>query len=525
MKKNSNPLLLSCLFVTSCSVFSSIAAAEGDHPKAPYNVLFIAIDDMNDWAGAFGGTPQERSATPKMDKFAASGAVVFQQANCGGPICGPSRSSLLSGFMPHRSGVYTNSHNMLRSELVQTHFTLPEYFSKNGYHTLSIGKIFHKHAGDQGHWAYDQWEETKGGAGGRPDPDHVNNRNQNIVDGKKNVVPAMPSEGNEGGEGEGSEFAWGPTKGPREETKDWAAADWAAQLLAKPSDKPFFLALGISKPHLPWFVPQEYFDRHPLDSIKLPSFHLDDLGDIVDPTGVAKFTPTSDFKWLNQDPELFKSAVQGYLAANSFADDCVAHVLNALEKSPARDNTIVVIFGDHGWHLGEKLRFRKSTLWAESTRLPLMIRVPGMNSRQDCHRVVNLMDLYPTLIDLCGLPAKAEIDGRSIAPLLRDPAAAWPYPSVTVNGKGNASVRDERWYYIRYENGSEEFYDMQSDPMQWTNLANSKDAEIQASKARLTALYPATFAPEVAAEMGDSEEKTGKLDMTIRPARAAANLR
>ena len=522
--------ILPCSSTILTALLLAPAAGMGatEASPAPYNVLFIAIDDMNDWVGAFGGAPQAQSATPQMDKFARSGSVVFQQANCAGPICGPSRSALLSGFMPNRSGVYTNSQNMRTSGLVQTHLTLPEYFSRHGYRTLSTGKIFHKHPGDEGQWAYDEWVASEGGSGSRPDQDHVTSRNRNLIDGKPAHFALMKSDGSEGGEGEGTEFAWGPSRGPKEESKDWKAAEWAAEQLAKPSAKPFFLALGISKPHLPWYVPQEYFERHPLETIKLPEFRLDDLDDIVNAKGEAKFKPSSDFRWVQQDKNLFKGAVRAYQAASSFADDCVGHVLAALEKSPARDNTIVIIWGDHGWHLGEKLRFRKSTLWAESTRLPLTIRVPGMTSRQDCSRLVNLIDLFPTLIDLCGLPAKPEIDGRSIAPLLRDPHMPWPHPSITVNGAGNASVRDERWYYIRYRDGTEEFYDMAKDPMQWTNLATEKNPEIRSQMERLAASFPASFVPDLpgnADKKGDGEEKVGKLDPTIKSARQAANLK
>ena len=417
---------------------------------------------------------------------------------------------------------------MRNSELVQTHYTLPEYFSKNGYRTLSTGKIFHPHSGDEGQWAFDEWVPTEGGSGSQVDPEHLTSRSRNLIDGKPAPFPPSKVAGNDGGDGEGVDFTWGPSKGPKEQSRDWQAAAWAAAQLAKPSAKPFFLALGISKPHLPWFVPKEYFDRHPLETIKLPEFRLDDLDDIVGPKGKVKFTPTPDFRWVQQDTNLFKSAVQGYLAASSAADDCVGHVLDALEKSPVRDNTIVVIWGDHGWHLGEKLRFRKATLWAESTRLPLTIRVPGMKSRQDCSRLVNLMDLYPTLIDLCGLPAKPEIDGRTIAPLLRDPKLPWPHPSITVMDEGNASVRDERWYFIRYNDGTEEFYDMERDPMQWTNLVTSKDPEILAQKARLAALFPASFAPTVVGpkkSQGDNEEKDGAPDPTIKVKRAATQLK
>jgi arylsulfatase A-like enzyme len=456
--------LLATAFAALALAFVPLHAAE--KARAPYNVLFIAVDDLNDWVGAFGGAPQKKSATPNLDRFATNGSVVFQQANCAGPVCGPSRSALLSGFMPHRSGVYGNSQNMRGSELVKTHLTLPEYFSKHGYHTLSNGKIFHKHPADEGHWAFDQWEDSEGGSGSRPDPERLTSRRQNLLNGKPIPRPEVKRDGLKAGDIDGTEFSWGPTKGPKEDSKDWNAAEWAAAALAQPAEKPFFMALGISKPHLPFYVPQAYFDRHPLESITLPEFRLDDLSDIVDGKGRATEKPSSDFQWVQQDPRLHKGAVQAYLAATSYADDCIGYVLAALERSPNRDNTIVVIWGDHGWHLGEKLRFRKATLWAESTRVPLIIRLPGMTSQQDSPRMVNLMDLYPTLIEACGLPAKPEIDGRSIVPLLRDPQLAWPHVSITIMGRDNAAVRDERWYFIRYKDGTEEFYDMLRDPMQ-----------------------------------------------------------
>jgi arylsulfatase A-like enzyme len=493
--------------------------------KSKPNILMIAIDDLNDWTGVFGGAPQAKSATPRMDKFAQEGAVVFQRANCAGPVCCPSRSALLSGFMPNRTGVYGNSQDMLDADLVKSHFTLPEYFSKHGYQTLSTGKIFH---GGQASWAFDEWYPKQGGSGSQVDPEHLTSRKKNLIDGKPAPFSLPKGKGNDSGDGEGVDLAWGPTKGPKEQSKDWKAAEWAIEQLSKPSKKTFFLSLGISKPHLPWFVPQEYFDRFPLESIKIPEFHLDDLGDIVDSKGKAKFKPTDDFNWVNQDTNLFKRAVQAYLASASHADDCVGIVLDALAKSKYADNTIVIIWGDHGWHLGEKLRFRKATLWAESTRVPLLIRMPGMKSQQDSPRLVNLMDLYPTLIDLCGLPPKPEIDGRSIAPLLRDPKKPWPYPSITVLGEGNASVHDERWYFIRYEEGTEELYDMDKDPLQLTNLATSKDPEIISHKARLAASFPASFAGMSNKGKQDDSEKDDKSetpDETIKPQRAAAQLK
>ncbi len=496
-------------------------AVSAPAPHAPYNVLFIAIDDLNDWVGAFGGSPQAR--TPYLDRFAQRGAMVFQRAQCAGPVCGPSRSALLSGFMPHRSGVYGNAQNMRGSSLVQTHATLPEYFSKNGYHALSMGKIFHKHPGDQGHWAFDQWENTSGTSG--VNRAHQSSRTLNLVDGKPGPETVSGDEDPDGGDEAAALFAWGPTREAKEKTVDYQTAKWAAAQIASPPAKPFFLAVGISKPHLPWYVPQEYFDRHPLSSIKIPEYHLDDLDDILDATGKKKFRPSADFRWAARDVTLFQRAVQGYLAAASYADECVGLVLDALEKSPAWDNTVVVIFGDHGWHLGEKLRFRKATLWAEATRLPLLIRVPGMKGKQECPRIVNLIDLYPTLIDLCGLPAKPEIDGRSLAPLLRNAQEPWPHPSVTVNGNGNACVLDERWYLIRYRDGTEEFYDMQADPMQWTNQIRSSDPGHRAQIQRLAKLLPTAYAADVPHNVGGKEAKQAAPDPAIKATRPLDRLK
>lgn len=501
-------LCLATLF-TPLLPCSALAAPDASKP----NVLIIAIDDLNDWVGEFGGNPQTR--TPNLDRFCAEGAVAFQNAYCPGPICGPSRSAFISGFMPNRSGVYGNASNMRSSELIQTHATMPEYFAKNGYQTINRGKFFHKHStpegGDEGQWAFMDWSPT-GGKGG-VDPTHLFSRQKGVYDGKKGTPLRSddPAERND----DGTEFSWGPTKERKEDTMDYHTAQWAAGVLAAAHDKPFFLVVGIKKPHLPWYVPQEYFDRFPLESIKIPEYRLDDLDDILTPSGVRKFSPSADFRWVTQNErtDLFKRAVQAYLASAAYADDCVGIVLDAFNKSAFKDNTIVMIFGDHGWHLGEKLRFRKATLWQEATRLPLMVRVPGVTTtRQESQRVVNLMDLYKTLIDLCGLPKNADIDGRSFAPLLRDPKLPWEFPTMTVNGLGNASIRDERWYYIRYEDGTEEFYDMQADPMQWNNLAQSKDPEIAAARKRLAARYPADFAPSISRDFS-----RGRTDGNVTP--------
>lgn len=484
----------------------AVKGAESGEPEGRPNVLLIAVDDLNDWVGAFGGNPQ--GITPALDRFAEQGAVVFQRAYCPGPVCGPSRSAMLSGFWPHRTGIYNNDQNMLRSALVQEHATLPEYFAQQGYATVSRGKIFHAHAGsspgttDQGQWAFAEWHPATGSD--RVDPRQLTSRGKGLILG-------APEPGAEFRKVSGTGFDWGPVMGDEEEMKDTRTARWAAQRLQElPAGQPFFLAVGISNPHLPWFVPQRFFDLHPLDTIRIPEFRREDLEDIVDGEGRPREEPSADFEWVNRDAMLFKRAVQAYLAASSYADWCVGVILDGLAASPHADNTVVVILGDHGWHLGEKLRFRKATLWAEATRLPLMVRVPGRKERADCARVVNLIDLYPTLADLAGLPMKGKDrwDGRSLKALLEEPEAAWEYPTLVDHpgGKGIAVI-GERFYYIQRGDGGEEFYDMEQDPLQWRNLAGSKEKHVRAEMARLKALVPDQRAKPIAA--GEGKAKAG----------------
>lgn len=488
-------------------------------PRPP-NVLFIAIDDLNDFVGAFGGHAQAK--TPHLDGFAMDGAVVFQNAHCPGPVCGPSRSALLSGFMPHTTGVYGNSQNMLNASLVQEHATLPEWFSKHGYRSLSMGKIFHKHAtakgADHGHWAFDDFERTRGGS--PVDREKVTSRDKNLINGK----PGPPSDHTKGG---GSEFAWGPTRGPKEETRDYQTAKWAAEQLGKKSEQPIFLAVGLSRPHLPFYVPQEFFDLYDPATTESNMIREDDLKDILTPSGKPKHRPSPDYLWLKQNG-LIDECARAYLAACSYADACLGVIFEALKKSPHYDNTIVIVWGDHGWHLGEKLRYRKGSGWIESTRVPLMVRTPGMSKRQDCDRPVNLIDFYPTLIELCGLPGK-KLDGRSFAPLLENPAQAWDHPTLTVFGEGNASVTDGRWQYLLYREGTEELYDLKADPMEWSNLmAGNLSGDALAAKVRLGKRVPQTFAKGIPVQDAGEKNRFKKIkgiDESIKPGRPLAGLK
>ena len=492
------------------SFFIVLTGCASSVAKQP-NVLMIAVDDLNDWVGVYGGHPQCK--TPHIDKFAEN-AMIFRHASCPGPVCGPSRSALLSGFMPATTGIYGNSNNMLESKIVQTHATLPEYFSKHGYVTISRGKIFHKHTTangfDHGHWAFDIWEQAKGG--GTVDPAQLNYRDKGIVNGKKLENPKYTQSG-------GSGFAFGPLLSEKEETKDYKTAKWFEQKLQESYNKPFFMAVGFSKPHLPFYAPQEFFDLYDLDTVEVPEYRMDDLDDILDAKGRKVFKPHVDFLWC-QEYGVMKAAVRAYLATITYVDECVGVVLDALAESSYADNTIVVLWGDHGWHLGEKLKFRKASLWREATQLPLIIHTPGMKQGQDCTRNVNLIDLYPTLIDLCSLPGK-KLDGKSFKPLLQNPTLAWS-PTITTQGQGNHSVMSEKWHYITRTNGAEELYDLENDPMEWTNLIHTQPEKAQVVIANLKPFLPTFNANEIPKSTKNKSLKT--IDKTIKARRDLSTL-
>lgn len=422
------------------------------------NVLFIAVDDLNDWVGCMGGNPQVK--TPNIDRLVKLGATVMNKAYCPATVCCPSRTAIMTGLRPSTTGVYGNRNNPRNAPKAHSVVTLTEYFSKNGYHSLSRGKIFHKHMTetglDEGQWAYDEWVPSPGATGIKRSELPLNGLM--MIDGSKPTGKALA-------------FDWGPSRNPKEQTKDYLTGQWAAQQLKRKFDKSFFMAVGFSKPHLTWHVPREFFDLYPLDEIELPVIKEDDLDDIKTQDGSAQHKPSQDYLRVKKYDK-FKEAVQGYLAAISYVDTCIGLVLEALQKSRYRDNTIVMIWGDHGWYLGEKLRYRKTRLWEESARVPFVVRVPGVTRpNSKCNRVVNLIDIYPTLIDLCGLAKNLENEGRSFAPLLNNPGLPWEHPTLTTMGYSNHAVRDERYCYIRHSNGVRELYDHSLDPMEHFNLA------------------------------------------------------
>ena len=406
------------------------------------NVLFIAVDDLNDFPSYAKCYPDAK--TPNMDRLAARG-VAFTRAYSNFPLCGPSRASLMSGMYPATLGFDDHMSDealQKRTRAVGTEL-LHSYFGQQGYKTLAVGKICHHHV-------------PKGSvdeSGGRGE---FNGGTGNLG---KNWKQA----------GTSTDWAMAPEKD--EQLPDHQAATWAVEQLGKPYDKPFFLAVGFMRPHVPWYVPKKWFDLYDKDKITLPPYKkedLDDLPPISRKINILSQMPTTDWAIENNK---WRDIVQAYLACVSFADYEVGRVLDALEKSPYKDNTIIVLWSDHGYHMGEKNTFQKQSLWERSAHVPLIFAGPNIQPNRRCDRVVSLLDIYPTLVDLCGLKPNAKNEGRSVTPLLRDPAAEWPYPAITGWKENSFAVQSERYRYIRYSDGSEELYDHQSDPNEWTNLA------------------------------------------------------
>jgi arylsulfatase A-like enzyme len=467
------------LFLLSAVVgFATEDKAPARSPAGrPPNVLFIAVDDLNDWVGALGGHPD--AMTPNLDRLAARG-LLFTRAYCAAPACNPSRTSVLCGVQPATSGVYHNA-DPWRKALPHA-VTLPQAFKAAGYHVAGGGKIFHGGFEDP-----DSWHEYfKKPADPRPQAKPANSRPQRQeANEDAGELPA-----NDG------RLKWGPLDGPESAMPDYKLTEWAAEFLGRKHEKPFFLAVGLYRPHLPWRVPRKYFDILLPHKVRLPAVKDDDLAD-VPAAGRAMARPEGDHKRIVASGS-WASAVAAYLASVAFADAMLGRLIDALDKSPHAADTVVVLWGDHGWHLGEKQHWRKFALWEEATRVPLVVIAPGVTRPGGrCERTVSLLDLYPTLCELCGVKSPAGLEGRSLAPLLRDPSASWNRPAVTTHGRSNHALRSERWRYIRYADGSEELYDHSADPLEWTNLAAKPEsaAELKGLRLKLEAWLPREEAP------------------------------
>lgn len=459
--------------------------------RAP-NVLFIALDDMNDWISSLGGY-SGKVHTPNFDRLAHKG-ITFTNAHSPSTVCNPSRTAIMTGLRPSTTGIYNNG-QWWRPALPNA-LTMPECFRKSGYRVEGGGKIFHHTLGNNPPEIWDNYHPQVQDSPWHYDypvpGQHAAKRGVHWPEGFplndiENVKLGNRPPANY------REFDWGPIDKGDLEMGDGQMVQWAVDFLGRPHEKPFFLAAGIYRPHLPWYVPKKHFDLYPLDQIRLPEIKDDDLDDVPVVGRKMAEARRADFELVKKAGK-YKEAVRAYLASISFADTLVGLLLGALEGSSHRDNTIIVVWSDHGWHLGEKGTWHKRTLWERATHVPFFIVAPGVTRPGSvCNRPVNLIDIYPTLIDLCGLTAGRKLDGISLVRLLEDPDAVWERPSVITHERANHAARTERWRYIRYNDGTEELYDRDNDPHEWTNLA--QNPEFRPIKQELVKWLPRSDAP------------------------------
>ncbi len=442
-----------------------------EHP----NVLFIAIDDMNDWAGFLHTHPQVQ--TPHMDALARAG-ISFSNAHCPAPICGPSRTAILSGLWPTSSGIYSNAAHY-RKQLPHL-VSLPEHFRQNGYQVLGVGKIFHGGVAKMPEGAFDEY----GGRGGSAAPFMSKDLSipaqtpfhYVVKQGKEFSLPlnGIPADRHWN---KAHTFDWGAVDLPDSLFADTRSANWAIDKLQQKQDQPFFLAVGFERPHQPLFNPKRFHDKYPLESVVLPPTIAQDLADV--PRSGQDYALVAGTSGLHKSVAQYgewEHAVSSYLAAISYVDELVGNIMNALKDSEFADNTLVVLWSDHGWHLGEKEHWGKATGWLRSTRVPLLIIPPknakltGFEPNQTSERMVNLIDLAPTIADITKVPKRETWEGNSLLPLLKNPKLEWQTYTHTTFGLGNHTVTTDRWQYIHYFDGTSELYDIQRDPHEFVNL-------------------------------------------------------
>ena len=441
-----NPLVRWMLF----GVIWTIGVQDMGAAERP-NVLFIAIDDQNDWVGAMGGHPLAK--TPQIDRLAKRGTA-FLNAHCQAPLCNPSRTSIMLGKRPTTTGIYGLAPWFRTLDDWKDSVTIPQHFQAHGYRTLNAGKIHH---GDMGGAEKRAVEFDVFGPGStvgvKPD---------------RKLVGPTPM-------GNNPLVDWGVFPHRDEEKGDYQIATWAVeQIRNAPKDQPFFLAAGFFLPHVPCYASQKWFDLYPDDDSVLPAVKADDRDDTPHFSWYLHwYLPEPRLKWV-KDHHQWRNLVRSYLACTSFVDAQVGRLLDALDQAGLADNTIVVVWGDHGWHLGEKGITGKNSLWERSTRVPLILAGPGIARDARCSAPVELLDVYPTLVDLCSLTRRDELEGLSLVPQLVDGKTRRERPAITTHNRGNHAVRSERWRYIRYADDSEELYDTLSDPNEWHNLAGQE---------------------------------------------------
>ncbi|WP_430934869.1 sulfatase [Saccharicrinis sp. 156] len=448
-------VLLGIFILSACGTKSKQQASNAELQKP--NVLFIAVDDLNTWLGCMSG--YSNSKTPNMDRIASKG-VLFNNAHCQAPLCGPSRASIMSGLRPSTTGIYgmIPDGKIRREDKPETKdiVFLSEYFRNNGYHTMGIGKLFHIHAPDG---VFDESGGRVKGFGPLPEKRFV-------WDGRGN------SDRKKYGR---TSTDWGAFPEVDSLMPDHESANWAIARIYREYDKPFFLGVGFLRPHVPLYVPQKWFDMHPLEGIQVAPYKSDDLDDV--PPVALKINdlpmmPSTE--WAKETGE-WKKIIQAYLACVSFVDYEVGRVLDALEKSGKADNTVIVLWSDHGYRLGEKGTFAKHALWEPATKAPLMFAAPNLPKGKVIDTPAEMLSIYPTLIELCGLPAYDRNEGRSLVSAMMNRGEDDKAFAVCTFGMNNHGVKANGFRYIQYEDGGQELYDHKTDPNEWENLASNPD--------------------------------------------------
>lgn len=454
MPLHTKALLLCCLLP-----FMTQAMAEEPASTRP-NILMICLDDLNDWVGFLGGHPDAK--TPHMDRLASKGRN-FTNAHCVVPVCSASRVSIMSGLHATTQGSYEFGPSYQSIPALRDAPCLQAYFKANGYQTFAGGKVLHHGFTGPLKGAIDV---NLGRSGGPRPKDNIN----------------WP----------GGAWDWGAFPESDDQMYDFRLAQQTAAVLKQKHQKPFFISAGIFRPHVPLLVPQKWFDLYDREKLSLPKAPLSDLSDLPpNLSGKINVEPSHDEVLKKGN---WRGMVHAYLASISFADHCVGTILEGLEDGPNLDNTIVILWSDHGFHLGEKHQWAKRTLWEESTRVPFLISGPGIKPGS-CREAVSLLDIYPTLIEQCRLPEHPKLDGFSLLPQLRDPKAPRKRPVITSSFRGNHSIRTRDWRFIHYADGAEELYDHRIDPDEFTNLANNPAHS--ETKDSLSQWLPKRTAPEV----------------------------
>jgi iduronate 2-sulfatase len=472
-----------------------LGIAAGADPRP--NVLFIVSDDLNNMLGCYG---DPLAKTPNLDRLAARG-VLFDKAYCTFPLCGPSRNSMLTGLYPNSTGILANA--QIFRQTIPSHQSLPQAFRNAGYFAARIGKLYHynvpKSVGTNGHDDPGSWELELNPAG----VDRLQEESE--------IFSLLPGQF-------GGTLSWYASPKPDVEHTDGLMsedASWVLERCAKRKDRPFFLAVGFFRPHTPYVAPRGYFDLYPEKEMPVVEGVKEDQEDIP-PPGLGSYKREQD----KLTDDLRRQARQAYLASISFMDAQVGRVIETLDRLGLSDNTIIVFTSDHGYHMGEHGLWQKMSLFEESSRVPLLIVAPGLSSKGAVARSpVSHIDLYPTLAELCSVPAPENLQGQSLVPLLKDPSAAgrgWALTqvmrgggrlraSVTTNVGADGrrffgyTLRTPRWRYTEWDEGNagRELYDHESDPRELTNLASRPEhaATVAQLSEQVRAAAKGTFPP------------------------------